>query len=206
MKHFRQLAYVTVVIFLSGCAAMNEQECQTASWYDIGLEDGSAGRPMTNLSAYRQACAKHGVTADAGQYNQGYNEGVINFCTPQKGYNLGRNGQQYYGVCPAPLERPFVSAYQEGNKIFQQEQVVQRLARQISNNEQRISDLTVAISEAEVALLSEGLTTEERKAQLELMLDLQDQKSQAKAALQQAVSQKAVAEQELAQLQAGAPY
>lgn len=206
MNTVRLIICFVASITLVGCASMNEQECQTANWYNIGLEDGSAGQPMTSISSYRQACAKHGVTANTQQYNDGYNEGVINFCTPQKGYNLGRNGSQYNGVCPAPLEKPFVNAYQQGNDIYQQEQRVRSIESMISAKEQQIGDLTIAISDSEQGLLQPDLSAEARKAQLDLLLNQQQQRAQAQADLKAAIPQLVDAELDLARLLANAPY
>lgn len=32
----------------SGCATLNESECQNADWYVIGLADGSKGRRLSH--------------------------------------------------------------------------------------------------------------------------------------------------------------
>lgn len=32
------------MMLLSGCASMDKEECATADWYTVGLEDGAKGR------------------------------------------------------------------------------------------------------------------------------------------------------------------
>ncbi|WP_158584133.1 DUF2799 domain-containing protein [Salinibius halmophilus] len=206
MNTVRLLFCFVVSITLAGCAAMNENECRTANWYNIGLEDGSQGREMSNLSSYRQACAEYGITANATEYSQGYNEGVVNFCTPQKGYNLGRNGGSYTGICPSPLEKPFVNAYQQGQKIYQQVQLVEQNKTRISALEEEIAALSIAVNETEQRLLAPELTPEARKAELDLLLNQQRQQANAEAELKAAIQQRVASEVELERLRAAAPY
>ena len=82
MKHFQRAAVFLFILIVSGCATLNEEECLTANWQIIGLEDGSEGHLETYLGKHREACAKYGVTPDLEQYRIGHAEGVQSFCTP----------------------------------------------------------------------------------------------------------------------------
>ena len=99
MKTLITTLIVSLTLFVTGCASLNKDECLTADWYLIGFDDGSNGQDVARIGQHRQACAKHGITPDIHQYEDGFENGVRKFCTPQKGYNKGKNGWKYQGIC-----------------------------------------------------------------------------------------------------------
>ncbi|MDP2556877.1 hypothetical protein Q8W15_05060 [Photobacterium damselae subsp. piscicida] len=44
---------LSTVMILSGCSAMNENECRTANWYSLGYTDGMNGSDMANSLSNR---------------------------------------------------------------------------------------------------------------------------------------------------------
>jgi hypothetical protein len=46
---------------IQGCATLSESECEAADWRIIGLEDGAAGKPISQIGKHRKACAEYGV-------------------------------------------------------------------------------------------------------------------------------------------------
>ena len=106
------------VALAAGCASMDKDECRTADWRAIGLEDGAAGRALERLGDHRKACAKHGVTPDTDRYIAGRTEGLTTYCTPDNGYRVGRAGEAYRGVCPELSTPAFVAAYNRGRELY----------------------------------------------------------------------------------------
>ena len=95
-----QLALVAVLVGTTqGCATLSQSECEEADWQIIGLEDGSAGRPVSYIGRHRKSCADYGVKPNMKQYQRGHADGVRIFCTPRKGYQLATSGRGHDDVC-----------------------------------------------------------------------------------------------------------
>src|SRR3990167_846930 len=92
----RKILFLTPFIALTGCVShLNLQQCQATDWQQVGVNDGSAGRPMRDLQKDIQDCAKLNFTLNTDPYKKGYTEGAQQFCTPSytDGMNAGQQGQ-----------------------------------------------------------------------------------------------------------------
>ena len=119
MNSKMNLVWLTIVIAgLSGCASMSSDECVASDWSAIGYEDGSRGYTTDRFGQHRQACAKHGITADFSAYQSGRDQGLVEFCQPHRGFSVGANGGSYNGVCSVNLEADFVDAYNAGHQLY----------------------------------------------------------------------------------------
>lgn len=130
---------------------MNETACLTADWYAIGLEDGTAGRPMARLSQHRRQCDDFGVTPDVVAYQQGRFDGLDYFCTLANGLEVGKRGQSYGNVCPSEMQHYFLTGYRLGREIH-------RVRKDITRNRSQVRSVEDELADAE--------TTVERKAEL----------------------------------------
>lgn len=160
-----------LALSLSGCASMSGDECMTSDWSAIGYEDGSRGYTTDRMSKHRKACAKHGVTPDFAAYRSGRDQGLIEYCQPSRGFNVGSNGGSYQGVCHVNLEADFLDAYHTGNHLYQLRSDVNRANSAIHSNEReldRIEDLLVS----NAAELISSETTQERR--IVLLVDLKE--------------------------------
>ena len=127
--NFLILLLASVCLALSSCATMNEEQCKTANWFEIGRGDGSNGMPSSRISEHSKACAKHGVSASAVDYNKGYQEGVKSFCTPDNAYELGRSGKMSFASCPKDVETSFNKSWQKGRAEYDREVAVAEKAK-----------------------------------------------------------------------------
>ena len=117
-NQWARIPVVLLVASLSGCASMSSDECTNSNWRAVGYEDGSRGYTSDRFSNHRKACAKHGVTADFQAYQDGRNQGLVEFCQPGRGFNVGASGGRYNGVCAADLEPRFLEAYRIGYQLY----------------------------------------------------------------------------------------
>ena len=163
MKRLAAVLLASLLV-LSGCATLSEEECLTADWFSIGFEDGANGYPSNRIGAHREACAKHGVTPDLRQYQDGHEEGLLNFCTARNGFSRARNGYQYTGICPPSLEPEFLDGYQAGREIYAVTSELSGLRSEQRSNENELSQSQRRLSEMEAVLFSEALSEEERRA------------------------------------------
>lgn len=149
----------------SGCASMSKDECLTADWYAIGFEDGAKGFDSSAVARHRKACAKAGVTANFRAWEKGRQEGVRQFCTPARGYDVGHSGGNYNGVCPADLEDAFLAAYGEGRELWTLEQGVRDIEQQLRRTESQLARAQERLNEVENELVN-GDTTPARRQEL----------------------------------------
>ena len=160
-----------VALTLSGCAGMDQAEWSAADWRMIGFEDGTAGRTQASIGEYRRECAEHGITPDLALYRQGYSEGVQNFCSESRGFDYGRRGGSYQGVCPPELEQDFMAGYSLGREHYVLSREVSSLNSRITSSNNRIRSLEDSIAKKTLKVASDETTGDER---LQLMLEIKN--------------------------------
>lgn len=151
-----------VIVGMSGCATMSEDECMTSDWSAIGYEDGSRGYTTDRLGKHRKACAKHGVTPDFAAYQSGRDQGLIEYCQPGRGFTVGSHGGSYHGVCSVNLEADFLDAYNAGYHLYSLRSSVNSASGSIHSKEHELQEIDDLIAVAEVGLISNNTTQEER--------------------------------------------
>lgn len=121
------LFIVLATVLLSGCAVMSEKECRSADWREQGERDALAGHARSRLLDIREACAKAGVAPVEALYLDGWNRGIVQFCTVENGARWGREGRGYHQSCPPQLERAFLMYYGDGLRVREAERSLERL-------------------------------------------------------------------------------
>lgn len=182
---------------LSGCASMSADECMATDWMATGYEDGSRGYTADRLGNHRKACAKHGVTADFAAYQQGHAQGVEDFCQPGRGFKHGEHGAYYSGVCPADLEPAFLEAYNAGHKLYTLRSSLNAADSMIYSKEREVENAQKRIVQAQVELISDEATAEQRILLINELRDLAVHIGELESEIEQLVADRARIEQEL---------
>ena len=143
------LGLLGVASLLCGCAVMTESECATADWHAVGERDGRDGRVVAHLEKYYDACAQFGVYPDDEAYRDGREQGLTVYCTEDGGYQEGRIGQGYRGVCPVTLEPYFLEGYNVGISVRRALESVHRTDYGIRSAREEIKRLNGEIEELE---------------------------------------------------------
>lgn len=138
MRPEHLLLALASALALCSCATLNESECRTTDWYQLGARDGAAGSARTRVEAHREACAEFGLPADDAAWVQGYEAGLVDYCTADNGYRVGRQGGGYGRVCPAQDEREFLAAYELGRETYNVEREIAELDRRAESLQQRL--------------------------------------------------------------------
>lgn len=112
----KNVLFSTVWIIFTSCATLTKEQCATMNWRDLGFRDASQGYSSTRLSQHVNSCSKHGLTIDNTSYSSGYSDGLRLFCTPERGYELGRAGSFVTATCPADLATAFQISYERGKQ------------------------------------------------------------------------------------------
>lgn len=202
MKRNWNLIWMALVfVGLSGCASMSGDECMTSDWSAIGYEDGARGYTTDSVSQRRKACAKHGVTLDFAAYQSGRERGLVEYCQPGRGFNVGQNGGRYNGVCSVDLEADFLDGYNAGYHLYTLRSNVNRTNSSINSKEREIERIEDEMRQKEASLIGEETTTEERVLLLVDLKDLSERTGQLEAEIQDLYEQRARYQVELEQYQ-----
>jgi len=186
-----------LVIGLAGCATMSSDECTTSDWTAVGYEDGSRGYTSERFSKHRKACAKHGITADFEAYQQGRSQGLVEFCQPGRGFNLGANGGQYKGVCSVELEADFLDAYRVGQQLYKLRSDVSSANSQINYKKHELEDIEDQVSHNEALLIGDQTTTEDRVLLLAELKQLSERTGELETEIEALIADRARHEQNL---------
>ncbi len=143
-----QIFSLALCLIVSGCAAMNKNECLNAQWQSVGYEDGAKGYTASHIGEYRKSCAEFNVSPDLEAYTQGRLRGLTQWCTPSNGYLQGTRGAIYNGICPKKLETDFELAMNHGREVYdyrkkinQQETVIDGLNKDFNHIEKQIYNM-----------------------------------------------------------------
>ena len=99
---------ILATTLISGCAELMpvpEAQCREAnasSWESVGHADGQDGLESgPRLEALRRSCAAVRIAPNSDAYLTGWNRGVLEHCTPERGYTRAVNGMRINEkLCP----------------------------------------------------------------------------------------------------------
>lgn len=91
-KHIALLALLLAPLLLAGCESMSPTECKLVDWGRVGHADGTRGESDHRIADYTKDCGKVGVIPNAQLYRYGWDQGIVNFCTPTNGWREGLQG------------------------------------------------------------------------------------------------------------------
>ena len=148
---------------LGSCATMSAEQCMAGDWSGQGYADGQSGLTMSRLDEHAEACAKHGVTPDAAAYAAGRRQGLLQYCTPHRGFEVGRTGSGYAGVCPSELEADFMYGYRDGQVVHAAEEALASARSRVDSLGSRLEELDEKIVAKQAEARAEGLTDEQRE-------------------------------------------
>lgn len=165
-----------LVGLLSGCAAMDQDQCAVADWYEVGRTQGEQGRDSQSYKNYVEACSEFAIDVDTNAYQVGWEDGIDLYCAADNGFDEGVQGNGYSNTCPAALHDGFFSAYQ--------------LGRAIRTHSQRISELQVALDKVIDRATRSDVTDEQlgilRRERKHLKRDIQEAEYKLSRARQEA--------------------
>ena len=192
------LAVVFFALAVSGCASMSSEECALSDWSAVGFEDGARGYTTERFGAHRKACAKHGVTADFRAYQEGRDEGLVQFCQPSRGYNLGVSGGTYHGVCDVAMEEEFLDAYRVGHQLYSLRADVNDANSRIAARKRELDRIEIDMRDKEAALIAADTTIEDRVLFLADLKRLSERTGELEAEIEALIEDRVRHEYELA--------
>ena len=130
----------------AGCATLNENECRSVDWRELGRQDGAKGYESQRLGEHMGACGKFGIAPDADAYRAGREEGLRQYCTPENALHLGLSGSGYHQVCAGEVGEMFALTYNRGAALRTIQSDIQDLQNRLDSErgtQSNVKDLDV---------------------------------------------------------------
>jgi len=152
-------------VVLAGCgggATVSESQCYAGDWQTLGYRDGSNGLRSTQILEHQNACVPHGVVPDRTAYMAGWREGVVEYCRPSNGFDVGVQGYVYNNVCPDTQRLDFERAYRQGRELYLARVAVEDLQATIDQRYARLESIKTELVSTATRQMSPTLTPPER--------------------------------------------
>lgn len=141
-KYFSWLLLLLASLLLVGCESMSPSECKVADWGRVGHADGTRGESDRRIADYTEDCGKVGVIPNAQLYRYGWDQGIVNFCTPANGWREGLQGNSgKASVCQGQAGYPGFARYLDaGLQVHNTQSLMQRNARESERLQRRLEE------------------------------------------------------------------
>ncbi len=143
--------------------AVSGDPCGHADWFEVGRIDGLSGVEIDH-SAYLGRCEANGTKVDRELYGAGWQRGLLEYCTPERGFDAGRSGQDYKGICPSHVEEAFLKRFKTGAKIAELERKNSEIERQVDAKLRQLESLGRVPAETAPSVLSDALKNSDNGA------------------------------------------
>ncbi|MBX3019046.1 MAG: DUF2799 domain-containing protein [Bdellovibrionaceae bacterium] len=138
------LAGLLALSVLTGCAStvakilpfgepVTKERCEAFSVHDFGVKDGAEARKRgERFESWQGDCRAFGVKFDRAEYERGYDEGLANYCSCEKGFTVGVKGgfaelRGQYFMCESKQYAHFHRGFAEGKKLDKDETLVRKV-------------------------------------------------------------------------------
>ena len=93
---------------------------------------------IASLDAHFKACAEHGIRPNPQEYKQGYNKGVVIYCSPTNARQVGEANRTYHYVCPANMEEAFLRQYRYGKELYDAQKKIDSARSDLKTKEDKL--------------------------------------------------------------------
>ena len=138
-------AAALAIVSLSGCASISEDQCLAGNWAERGYKDGANGVSPGRLADYADTCAKYAVSPDNTVYIENYQAGVVSYCTYERGFQRGKNGDSYNQVCSGELAQNFAPGYDKGRAVYEIYREHKRLVHAYEDTRRQLVDVRLRL-------------------------------------------------------------
>ena len=143
-KFFRALTLLAFAGFINSCASTGNEVCQEVDWYEIGRKDGLKGLNGNGRSPVKVQCSDSDLSLSEAFYNNGFDAGVAQSCSPAYGFELGKTNRPINAsVCPPLMREPFQAAYGRGQRYSELEAISRDNRMRLGRLDQRIQDKSI---------------------------------------------------------------
>ena len=161
MKIQSHLFLFSLIFLPVACSSINQSDCKK-DMLTFGREHGAKGL-IKHTDEIQKVCQNSEPHIDLEKYENGFNQGWAQYCTPLSGFENGRRGDIYKSYCPSDKEDIFREKYLIGKKIFEKNDLEIELEDKIKSlSSSRELDLA---AKSELNKLKEDLLSLKREIQ-----------------------------------------
>ena len=125
--------FFSVSLLFSGCDTIQPKDCKYTDWYELGRQNGSKGGSNSSFQDVVQSCENVSDSAD-NLYKAGYSAGIVQYCSDQSAFEIGKSGQPLPESCLNHSGDRFNVYYQSGRRVLK----LEKEKLQIENNLQSL--------------------------------------------------------------------
>lgn len=145
LKHLVIISLSTFL--LSSCSNTPKKlACSQLDWFELGRQDSGSGE-MKQLDRRVNSCEGILEEKAKSEYLTGYDAGLIEFCSIENAWVIGKMGRAYKNICPKSQEKSFLSHYKKGLQLFSLEKKSANLALEMSSITERLRAKKIKASE-----------------------------------------------------------
>jgi hypothetical protein len=129
------ILYIVIISGLIACASTvvipNREVCNETDWFELGRRDALKGHKMEDETSISKVCRPKFSNDSRYIYQNGWNRGVVEYCSDKNAFQMGRNQQAVPQICPEPLKKDFLKSYEKGLKHLGLSKDSDRIEREI---------------------------------------------------------------------------
>ncbi len=114
MKSIMSILCLSAVLTACGGNVKQDLACTGENWEALGYSTATSGKSVRSFDRYRDGCGDKLEKNAIRTYLDGYTRGILEFCTFDKGYELGFGNKTLPDVCPVELRDQYVKGYRKG--------------------------------------------------------------------------------------------
>lgn len=103
----RLVTIIAAPLLLAACAGLDSTASlvEDNNWIQLGQQDGLRGVPQRSPKEINALAAKYDASKISyNNYEEGYLAGIDRYCNPSQAYQIGLDGNQYFGVCESHVD------------------------------------------------------------------------------------------------------
>jgi hypothetical protein len=148
-----RIAALAALLLAGSCTQLSRAECEAGDWQTIGQRDGRLGHDAGFVARHVERCGGYGITVDTALWEQGRQDGLKLFCTPQSQYDRGRAGKPFNPICAAENLPEHRAAYDKGRRYFELTQRIEMLQsdiRHLRRTDSRTASLEIFMTQMDI--------------------------------------------------------
>lgn len=168
------ISALAALLLVSACSTTPLEDrfsCANSDWYEIGRRDGASGAPLARWAHYHERCGDRIDPQSEDMYRNGRNSGLVEYCTPNNAFELGRMHIAYNSVCPSQMESAFTEAYEKGTHARELDLETKRVSQRIEQLSQQLTEQRTIASDQKAKLSGELEVLKQQRAELEQQIN-----------------------------------
>jgi hypothetical protein len=111
----KSLLLITPILLITGCSTyLQPDQCQKTNWFQVGLDDGIAGKGLRDLTKETEDCKAYSIEINHDAYAKGWANGNREFCSYERGQSIGRKGEEFPYVCQGDFKSEVQKGWRDG--------------------------------------------------------------------------------------------